>query len=187
MKSAHLCYTDGSVKAGDGAPGGWGFCVRGPDGAAIEGHGKAVKALAKVMEYTAVAEALAVLPEGAQATVFSDSQSLVENLTRRLAGWREGGFRKVDPEIVEIVRRIDALLGEKKLAVEWQWIRGHNGNAGNERADALAAQGAREAKADLEAEEQEAKKVRREKWMEKQARGQGQGQERAQEKKKRKW
>ena len=173
MNRPHLCYTDGSCKSGnEGAPGGWGFCVRAPDGTSVEGHGKAVKTLAKTMEYTAVAEALAALPAEAQATVFSDSQSLVENLGKRLAGWREGGFRKVDPEIVEIVRRIDALLAEKKIAAEWQWIRGHNGNAGNERADELAAQGAREAKADLDAEAKVEKKARREKWMEKQGRAQ---------------
>jgi ribonuclease HI len=100
------------------------------------------------MEYRAVAEALAIVPEGARAVVFSDNQSLVENLAKKLDAFREHGFAKVDPAIVESVRRIDACLRDKRLVVTWQWVRAHNGNAGNERADALAAQGAREAKAE---------------------------------------
>jgi hypothetical protein len=55
----HLCYTDGSCKAGEGAPGGWGFVIKPPTGRAIEGYGSAKDTLAKVMEYRAVAEALA--------------------------------------------------------------------------------------------------------------------------------
>ena len=38
--SEWLCYTDGSCKAGDGAPGGWGFSVKPPQGPALEGWGK---------------------------------------------------------------------------------------------------------------------------------------------------
>jgi ribonuclease HI len=101
------------------------------------------------MEYRAVAEALAALPNGASATVFSDNQALVENLAKNLATWRLRDFAKVDPLIAESVQRIDASLREKQLVVTWEWVRAHNGNAGNERADALAAQGAREAKAEL--------------------------------------
>jgi ribonuclease HI len=148
-RATFLCYTDGSCKAAAGAPGGWGFCIKPPSGAPLEGYGKAKGTLAKVMEYRAVAEALAVLPDDASATVFSDNQSLVENLARNLAIWRENGFAKVDRFVVESVRRIDASITEKRLTVTWQWVRAHNGNAGNERADALAAQGAREAKAEL--------------------------------------
>jgi ribonuclease HI len=149
----YLCYTDGSCKAGDGGPGGWGFSIAPPDhahaSASIESHGKAIGTLAKIMEYRAVAEALAALPEDGSAVVFSDNQSLVENLSKHLATWRARDFAKVDPLVVESVRRIDASIASKRLTVRFQWIRGHNGNAGNERADQLAAQGAREAKAEL--------------------------------------
>jgi ribonuclease HI len=147
----HLCYTDGSCKAGDGAPGGWGFHIRPPTGAPIEAFGSARGTLAKIMEYRAVAEALCALPDDAAATVFSDNQSLIENLSKNLATWSARAFANVDPHVVDSVRAIDAAIAAKHLVVRWQWIRAHNGNAGNERADALAAQGAREAKAALKA------------------------------------
>jgi ribonuclease HI len=149
MSREYLCYTDGSCKAGDGAPGGWGFFIKPPSGAPIEGYGKAVDTLAKVMEYRAVAEAVSALPDGVRATVFSDNQSLIENMTKRLRDWRASAFVNVDPMVVAEIRRIDAAIVGKQLTVQWQWVRAHNGNAGNERADALAAQGAREAKAEL--------------------------------------
>jgi ribonuclease HI len=142
-----LVYTDGSAKAGEGGPGGWGFCIRGPALAdAREGYGKATGTIAKVMEYRAVAEALAALPDGVSATVFSDNLSLVENMTRKLDVWRHNNFAKVDPLIVESVKRTADLVDAKHLRVTWQWLKSHNGNPGNDRADALAAQGAREAK-----------------------------------------
>lgn len=145
----YLCYTDGSSKAGPEAPGGWGYVIKPPKGEPIEGYGKATRVLAKTMEYRAVAEALDALPAGVSAVVFSDNQSLVENLGKRLGSWTQSGFANVDPDIVESAARIADSVRTKKLAVTFQWVRGHNGNVGNERADALAAQGAREAKAGL--------------------------------------
>jgi ribonuclease HI len=145
----HLCYTDGACKAAHDGAGGWGFHIRPPEGPPIEAYGRAANTLAKTMEYQAVAEALAALPEGAHATVYSDNQSLVESLTKQLETWRANGFAKADPDVVGSLRRIDAALRDKQLVVRFQWVRGHAGNAGNERADELAAQGAREAKAEL--------------------------------------
>lgn len=151
-RAIYLIYTDGSCKPGSSAsagvgPGGWGFLVRAPDGTEREGFGSAQGTLAKVMEYRAVAEALVALPEGAAGTVFSDNQSLCENLEKRLADWSRSGFARTDETIVESLRAIDAIIRERRLTLTFQWVRGHNTNAGNERADALAAQGARAAKA----------------------------------------
>ena len=81
-RAEHLCYTDGSAKVGPGAPGGWGYCIVPPEGPQLEGYGKAHGTLAKIMEYRAVAEALAVLPEASLVRVFSDNESLVKNLAR---------------------------------------------------------------------------------------------------------
>jgi ribonuclease HI len=148
-RSEYLCYTDGACKAGDPAPGGWGFSIKPPNGPSIEGYGKAIGAIAKVMEYRAVAEALAVLPEQAIATVFADNLSLIENLSKKLEIWQAHDFAKADPMIVDSVRRIHAAIVDKRLTIRWQWVRGHNGNPGNERADELAALGAREAKAEI--------------------------------------
>ena len=141
----YLCYTDGSCKAGDVAPGGWGFHIRPPSGPPLEGYGKARGTLAKIMECQAVAEALVALPDRVAAIVFSDNQPLVESLV----SGRLFLFTKADPLLVPSARRIEASLRDKQLVVTWRWVRSHNGNAGNERADALAAQGAREAKASI--------------------------------------
>ena len=157
----YLCYTDGSCKAGDGAPGGWGYFTKAADGSTLEAFGSARGTHSKVMEYRAVAEALAVLPDAANVTVFSDNNALIESLSKQLERWRASNFAKVDPLIADLARRIADCVASKQLTVRWQWVRSHNGNAGNERADQLAAQGARQAKAELAAEEELRRRARR--------------------------
>src|SRR5262245_60782518 len=111
----YLCYTDGACKAADGAPGGWGFVIKRPGLEPLEAYGKAHGTLAKVMEYQAVAEALAALPAGATAVVFCDNQSLVENLNKQLGNWARSRFANVDPQIVDSARRIEACISGNRL------------------------------------------------------------------------
>jgi ribonuclease HI len=149
----YLCYTDGSAKAGDGAPGGWGFHIQRPSAstdAPIEGSGKAIGTLAKIMEHHAVAAALEALPDDARAIVLSDNQPMIESLSKNLATWAARDFANVDPLIAPLARRIANAITTKRLTITWQWIRSHNGNVGNERADFLATRATREAKADLQ-------------------------------------
>lgn len=139
-----FCWIDGSCKSG--GEGGWGFHMKLGDGTIVERYGSVLDTQAKVMEYRAVAEALEALPDQARATIFSDNLSLAENLTKKLEVWRVS-LKKVDPLILASIERILRAIDEKNLSLKFQWVRGHNGNVGNERADALAAQGAREARA----------------------------------------
>ena len=113
-RSEYLCYTDGACKAGDGAPGGWGFVLRPPAGATIEGHGKAIGTLAKIMEYRAVAEALEALPPGVSAVVFCDNESLdrldktVTQRVRQLPGFAD--ITKINESIGGMARRVSMKL-----------------------------------------------------------------------------
>lgn len=147
-KREYLVYTDGSCKAGEHGrrPGGFGFVVRPPHGEPIEGYGSEDDTEAKTMEARAVAEALAVLPEGSDARVLSDNQGLMTTLEKKLGDFRRSDFRNVDPAVSAELRAIASTIADKGLTVTFSWVRSHNGNPGNERADALAAQGAREAK-----------------------------------------
>jgi hypothetical protein len=78
------------------------------------------------MEITAALEALRALPLGASVVVRTDSQYLVNTMTK---GWR----RK---ENIDLWQELDAEVAKRR--VEWEWVRGHAGDALNERADQLA-------------------------------------------------
>lgn len=93
------------------------------------------------MEMTAILEALRKLPDGQKATLYSDSQYCVKGLTIWRAGWRKKKWRKGGKDMpnrdlwVELESQID------RLRVEFQWVKGHAGHKGNERADQLADMG----------------------------------------------
>jgi ribonuclease HI len=66
----------------------------------------------------------------------------MKGLTEWLPAWKARGWRTADRKPVknqDLWERLDAAVARHQ--VQWRWVKGHNGDAGNERADQLANQG----------------------------------------------
>lgn len=135
-------YTDGACKGNPG-PGGWGALLKSPD-AQKELCGGELGTTNNRMEMTAVIEALAALKRPCKVILHVDSQYVLKGMTEWLPGWKARGWKTASKEPVKNVdlwQRLDALVNAGEHQIEWRWVRGHNGDPGNERADQLANQG----------------------------------------------
>jgi ribonuclease HI len=132
-------WTDGSCLVNPNGPGGWAAIVV-AGGTTEELVGGDPSTTNNRMELTAVLRGLEHAPEGSTVTVISDSQYVVKGLTTWRHGWRRKGWRKRDGEAVLNVDLWKALDGavERHATVAATWVRGHNGDANNDRADLLA-------------------------------------------------
>ena len=131
-------FTDGSV-LGNPGPGGWGV-VHVRDGEIIEQrHGADPATTNNRMELVAMIEGLSMVAADEAVEVYSDSQLVVNTITKWAKGWAARGWqRKAGPVAnLELVQRAYALALERPLA-RIQWIRAHDGSLWNEYADALA-------------------------------------------------
>jgi ribonuclease HI len=136
-----LIFTDGSSRGNPG-PGGWGF-VLSSGGRVREGAGREAKTTNNRMEILAAAEALAVLPAGAAATVITDSSYLANGASKWLVGWKRKGWKTMTGEPVknsDLWSRMAELLESRK--VSWRLVLGHAGVPANHRCDELATQAA---------------------------------------------
>jgi len=120
-----IAYADGSC-LGNPGPGGWGVVLIGNDGARLEFAGAVASTTNNRMEITAAIEALRRLEPGTEVTIRSDSQYLVNTMTRR---WKRR-------ENLDLWKILDAEAGQRQ--VRWEWVRGHSGEVLNDRADQLA-------------------------------------------------
>ena len=74
--------------------------------------------------------------------VYTDSTYVRNGITRWIAGWKRNGWvtqAKKPVKNSDLWRRLDQAA--QTHDVEWRWVKGHAGDAGNERADALARKG----------------------------------------------
>ncbi len=138
-------YTDGAC-SGNPGPGGWGAVLR---------HGSRTKEICggesggttnNRMELMAAIQALESLTRPATVRVHTDSSYLRNGVTAWLPNWKRNGWRTAAKKPVknaDLWQRLEAAASGHK--VEWLWVKGHAGDPGNERADALANQGMREA------------------------------------------
>ena len=135
-------YTDGACKGNPG-PGGWGVLLA-SGGAEKELFGGELGTTNNRMELMAVIQALQALKRPCAATFYLDSQYVLKGITEWLPGWKAKGWRTAGRQPVknaDLWMQLDQLVAGAGHAIDWRWVRGHNGDAGNERADALANRG----------------------------------------------
>ncbi|HEU0198058.1 MAG TPA: ribonuclease HI [Nevskiaceae bacterium] len=133
-------HTDGACRGNPG-PGGWGVLLRCGERERQLCGGETLTTNNR-MELTAAIMALEALKQPCEVTLRTDSTYVMQGITQWLAGWRRNGWRTAARKPVknaDLWRRLDAAV--QRHHVEWQWVKGHAGHAGNEMADALANRG----------------------------------------------
>jgi ribonuclease HI len=137
-----VIYTDGACKGNPG-PGGWGvFLKSGAHEKELWG-GEAVTTNNR-MELMAVIEALSALKRPCDVMLFLDSEYVRKGITEWIHGWKAKGWKTAAKQPVknaDLWQRLDALVAHTEHRIEWRWVKGHAGDPGNERADALANRG----------------------------------------------
>ncbi|MDN4173740.1 ribonuclease HI [Nocardioides sp. SOB77] len=138
-------HTDGACVPNPG-PGGWGALLRQGSHELELCGGLAEQTTNNRMELTAPIEALEALKRRSVVHLYTDSTYVRNGITSWVLGWQRNGWLTKAKEPVknaDLWRRLVAACAEHD--VEWHWVKGHNGDEGNERADRLAARGLAEA------------------------------------------
>ena len=139
-------YTDGACKGNPG-PGGWGAWLKW-GATEKELFGGELNTTNNRMELQAVIEGLGALKRPCKVTLYLDSQYVRMGITEWIRGWKVKGWRTSTGQPVknvELWQQVDKLVSQGGHQIEWRWVKGHAGDPGNERADALANKGVEKA------------------------------------------
>ena len=131
-------FTDGSCQGNPGR-GGWGSVYTRGGEVVEQRNGADPETTNNRMEFTAMIEGLLMLPEDSTETIYTDSQLVVNTLTKWAAGWQKRGWKRKDGAVknLELVKRAYELV-QSHPNVTLTWIKAHDGSRWNEYADALA-------------------------------------------------
>jgi ribonuclease HI len=132
-----VIYTDGAC-SGNPGPGGWGAVLR-YGGHLKEIHGGEKSTTNNRMELTAAIQALDALKRPSAVQLYTDSKYLLDGITKWLPGWERNGWKTASRQPVknaDLWRRL--VEAKQPHKVTWHWVKGHEGDPGNERADELA-------------------------------------------------
>ncbi|MDY6783044.1 MAG: ribonuclease HI [Cyanobacteriota bacterium] len=133
-------YTDGAC-LGNPGPGGWGLVVNFMDGSVVELGGSHEQTTNNRMEMQAAIAALKVLaatPQSEPVILYTDSEYVKKGATQWISGWKKRGWKTSKGEAV-LNRDLWEILDQLNNSyIKWQYVKGHSGNFGNERADAIA-------------------------------------------------
>lgn len=143
-------WTDGACKGNPGV-GGWGaWLIAG--GHEKELWGGEDHTTNNRMELTAVIEALAALKRPCAVTLHVDSTYVMQGMTKWIHGWKRNNWRTADKKPVKNAELWQRLESEtKRHTIDWQWVKGHSGDVGNEKADELANRGVDDVRATAQA------------------------------------
>jgi ribonuclease HI len=135
-----IIYTDGACRGNPG-PGGWGALIR-FDSLEKEIFGGQANTTNNQMELSAAIEGLSILTEPCNVELFTDSKYVMDGITQWIQNWKKNNWRtaaKKDVKNKELWQKLDQLIAQHQ--VQWHWVKGHSGDAGNEAADLLANKG----------------------------------------------
>lgn len=142
-----VIYSDGAC-SGNPGPGGWGAIVVTPEGQVQELGGREAPTTNNRMEMTAVLEALRLVKDtDHDIRIFTDSTYVIRGVTQWMWGWRKRGWKTAEGNEVSnrdlwesFMRVLGAMKNGKEKApdIQWNYVRGHRGNPGNERCDEIA-------------------------------------------------
>ena len=132
-------FTDGSSEGNPGR-GGWG-AVLVVDGQVIsQDYGSEPHTTNNRMELTAMIAGLGMVPPETPTDVYTDSELVVNIITKWAGGWKDRGWTKKSSGPIanlELVQKAYELAGAKPQA-KIRWIKAHSGYRWNEYADSLA-------------------------------------------------
>lgn len=140
-----IIYTDGACRGNPG-PGGWGAILLYGD-KEKELFGGEPETTNNRMELMAAIVALETLNAPCKVVLTTDSKYVMDGITQWMANWKKRGWKTASKQPVKNVdlwQRLDAAV--QRHEIDWQWVKGHSGHPGNERADALANRGIDEMK-----------------------------------------
>jgi ribonuclease HI len=132
-----VIHSDGACHGNPG-PGGW-AAVLACGAQTRELSGGVPATTNNRMELQAAIAALSALKEPCAVEFHTDSNYLRDGITKWLRGWKRNGWRTSTKQPVkneDLWRQLDAVVAAHKI--NWHWVKGHAGDAGNERCDALA-------------------------------------------------
>ncbi len=139
MKEVTL-YTDGAC-SGNPGPGGWGALLLFGEHEK-ELYGGERDTTNNRMELMAAIMSLESLKEKCTVKLYTDSKYVMDGINSWMAGWKRNGWKtaaKKPVKNVDLWQRLDEAC--KRHEIDWNWVKGHAGDPGNERADELARRG----------------------------------------------
>jgi ribonuclease HI len=141
-------YSDGACKGNPG-PGGWGAVAYFKDGSVSELGGRDLATTNNRMEMQAAIAALNFFIQSGQqepCTLYTDSEYVIKGITSWLKGWKSKGWKTstgkpvLNQDLWEVLDELSIKIRQQTAGkpVRWEYVKGHAGNVGNERCDAIA-------------------------------------------------